>query len=308
MSKNNKASKNILTAFALNLIFVFIEVAGGLFTNSIAILSDSIHDLGDCLAIGGAFVFEKISNKGHNDTYTYGYRRYSLISAVLTASILVAGSIIVIISSVNRIKNPEEINGKGMLIIAVFGIIINGFAAFRMSRGHNVNEKVISLHMLEDVLGWAAILIGSIFISIFNIKIIDPILSIAVALFLLYEAVKNIFAVVSILLEKKPRDFDLNAYKTDLSDIKNVIGIHHVHVWSMDGEDLLATVHAVVPANADITLYNRVKHDIKEKSEEYHIYHLTLQIDTEDDCTDDCCQTKQSEMPEGMHAHKHHSH
>lgn len=308
MSRHNNAGKNILTAFALNLLFVFIEVAGGLFTNSIAILSDSIHDLGDCLAIGGAFIFEKISNKDHDDTYTYGYRRYSLLSAVITATILVAGSIIVIISSINRIKNPEEVNGIGMLIIAVFGIVINGIAAIKLSRGHNMNEKVISLHMLEDVLGWAAILIGSIFIAIFDIKIIDPILSIAVAIFLLYEAVKNLIAVFSILLEKKPRNFDINAYKDDICGIDHVIGVHHVHVWTLDGEDLLATIHAVVPCDTDIALYRQVKHDIKEKSEEYNIYHLTLQIDTENDCLDDCCQTNQSVLREGKHSHDHHRH
>ncbi|HAZ19495.1 MAG TPA: cation transporter, partial [Clostridiales bacterium] len=160
----HKASKHILVAFLLNLSFVFIEIIGGIYTNSIAILSDAVHDFGDCLALGCAWILEKVSEKKPDDHYTFGYKRYSLLSALITAVVLVAGAAAVIYSSVLRWMEPVEIKAKGMLIIAVLGVLVNGVAVLKTSRGHGANEKAISLHMLEDVLGWVAILVGSLLI------------------------------------------------------------------------------------------------------------------------------------------------
>ena len=286
---HHNAGGNIKTAFFLNLFFVFIELAGGFLTNSFAIISDAIHDLGDCAAIGCAWGLEKFSEKEPDESYTYGYRRYSLVSALITSVILVAGSVGVVVGAVKRFSEPEEINGTGMLIIAVFGVIINGAAAFKTSEGKGASEKAINLHLLEDVFGWLAVLAGSIFIYAFDWYFVDALLSVIISVFLLINAIKGIYEVLSVLLEKKPAGFDIEAYKEKLMSIKGVIGAHHIHIWSMDGENILATVHLEVSGKAESGELSRIKHSALEISEEAGIDHFTVQIDDEGDCKEENC-------------------
>lgn len=275
----HSADGNILTAFFLNLFFVIVEAVGGVLTNSFAILSDSVHDLGDCVAIGCAYVLEKISKKAPDKKYTYGYRRYTLVSAIITSVVLVFGSAVVILGSVERLKNPREIHGLGMLIIAVLGVIINGAAVLRTHKGTGANEKAISLHMLEDVLGWVAVLVGSVFIYTLKWYFVDGLLSLAIAVFLLIESVKNLKEVFGILLEKTPEDFSVEEYKNRLSEVAGAEEIHHLHIWSLDGEKMLATLHIKIPDTADLETYKHVKKHIEQVSTEMGIEHLTLQID-----------------------------
>ncbi|MGN0526807.1 MAG: cation diffusion facilitator family transporter [Acutalibacteraceae bacterium] len=285
---HSHAGENIKTAFFLNFFFVIVEIIGGVFTNSFAILSDAVHDFGDCLAIGCAYFLEKVSLKKSNEKYTYGYRRYSLVSAIITSVILIIGSAGVIYGSVARIKEPKEIYGLGMLIIAVFGFIINGLAVLKTHKGTGANEKAISLHLLEDVLGWAAVLAGSIFIYFFNWTFIDTLLSLVIAVFLLVESIKQLVSVFHILLETTPKDFDIEEYKNTLLQTENVTDIHHIHIWSMDGEDILATLHANISAKTLDDL-KTVKKQLEEKSREYGVHHLTVQLDLESECNSCQC-------------------
>lgn len=286
---HHNAGKNILTAFFLNLFFVVVEIVGGVLTNSFAILSDAIHDLGDCAAIGCAYILEKVSEKAPDEKYTYGYRRYTLVSAIITSVILVGGSVFVIFGAVERLSEPREIHGLGMLIIAVLGVIINGAAVLRTHKGKGANEKAISLHMLEDVLGWVAVLIGSIFIYAFKWYFVDSILSFAIAVFLLVESAKNLKDVFGILLEKTPRDFPVDEYKQKLSQIDGADEIHHLHIWSLDGEKLMATLHVKLREDADLNIYKKVKSQVENISHEAGIEHLTVQIDVEECCDNGGC-------------------
>ena len=125
-----KTEKNILVAFLLNLAFSIVELIGGIFTNSVAIISDALHDFGDSISIGVSYFLEKKSKKRPDSSYTYGYARYSTLGAVITNTILIIGSILVIINAVGRIINPVPINYNGMIIFAIFGVIVNGLAAY----------------------------------------------------------------------------------------------------------------------------------------------------------------------------------
>lgn len=289
-AKAANAEENILIAFFLNFAFIIIEVIGGLLTNSIAILSDAIHDFGDCTAIGFAYAMEKLSSKNADDFYTYGYKRFSLLSALVTSLILVVGGAVVVYSSIKRLFSPQEVSGLGMLIIAVIGVVVNGLAVLKTSHGHKLNEKVISLHMLEDVLGWAVVLVGSIFIWLFGLHIVDPILSIGISFFILIQALRNMRRAFQTLLERAPVHFDMAAYKGELLKIQNVSDVHHVHVWELDDENLLATLHVVVPDNLMTDDIKRLKQSIKEESAKYNIGHLTIQVDfaSEDDNCKSC--------------------
>ena len=208
-----KSHKNILIAFLLNLFFSIIEFFGGIFTNSISIISDSIHDFGDAISIGISYILEKVSKRKPDNVYTFGYMRYSILGAIITNTILIIGSIFIIINGTKRIFNPIVVNYDGMLLLSIFGIIVNILAFYFTKDSHNHNEKSVNLHMLEDVFSWIIVLIGSIFIKYTNIYIIDSILSICLALFILSSTIKNYKEILDIFLEKIPNNINIEELK-----------------------------------------------------------------------------------------------
>lgn len=276
----HNASENIKVAFLLNLGFSILEAIGGFLTNSISIFTDSIHDFGDSISIGVSYLLEKQSNKDPNHKYTYGYLRYSLLGALITSIILLTGSVVVIYNAIPRIIHPEEINHDAMIIFAIFGVIINGYAAYRTSHGEKHNEKAINLHMLEDVFGWIAVLIGSIFIKIYNLTIIDPILSILITIYILFHVYKYIKEVFDIFMEKVPDNININDIKKNVEEKFEMIkNIHHIHVWSLDGVNNYMTLH--VELNEDINKDDliKLKQDIKKELNKTGINHVTLEFD-----------------------------
>ncbi len=292
-----KIEKNIFIAFILNLGFSLFELIGGLLTNSVAILSDSIHDLGDALSIGISYFLEKKSKKKADNTHTYGYVRYSVLGGVITTTILLVGSILVIIASVKRLFNPVEIHYTGMIIFAVIGVLVNFIAAYVTREGDSINQISVNLHMLEDVLGWIVVLIGAIIMNFTDIRILDPIMSILVALFILVHAIRNLKKVVDLFLEKTPADINVDELKEHLLKIKDVEDIHHIHIWSIDGFNNYATMHIVTKAQ-DVS---KVKKAIRKELEEHNICHAILE--TEDEvCDDKECNVKFDEH----HNHHHH--
>ncbi len=300
MRKNKKSEENILVAFILNLCFSIFEFVGGTITNSVAIISDSIHDIGDAISIGISYFLEKKSKKKPDDKYTYGYIRYSIMGSLITTTILLVGSIIVICSALGRMINPEEVNYSGMIIFAIFGVIINSIAAYITKRGESLNQKAVSLHMLEDVLGWIVVLIGAIIMHFTDIKIIDPILSIVVALFIFKNAFYNFKSIVDLFLEKIPNEISVSEIKEHLKKINGVRDIHHIHIWSIDGYNNYATMH-VVTDGKNI----KIKEEVKEKMREQGINHTTVELEAIDEvCYDEECKINNSHL-NSNHVHHH---
>ena len=293
-----KTEKNILIAFILNLSFSIFELVGGLFTSSIAILSDSLHDLGDAISIGISYFLEKKSKKKSDNKHTYGYIRYSVLGGMITSLILVSGSIFVIYESIKRLINPVTINYNGMIIFAVVGVVVNLVASFVTREGDSINQKAVNLHMLEDVLGWVVVLIGSILMKFTDIKYIDSVLSIGVALFIMFSAFKNLKKIYDLFLEKTPKDININEIKKHLLEVDGVIDIHHIHIRSIDGYNNFITFHAVIKKYD-----HKIKHNLKEELEEFGIAHSTIEIELEDEkCHDKKCEVKTN------HEHDHHHH
>ena len=291
-----KTERNILMAFVLNISFAIFEFFGGIVTNSVAILSDSIHDLGDALSIGISYFMERKSRKGADNKYTYGYTRYSVLGGVITTTILIVGSVLVIIGAVKRLFNPVEVNYSGMIIFAIVGVILNFLAAYITREGDSINQKSVNLHMLEDVFGWVVVLIGAIIMNFIDIKMLDSLMSIGVALFILINAFRNLGQVLDLFLEKTPKDIDIDKLKKQLLRIDEVDDIHHIHVWSIDGFNNYATMH-IVTKSKDI---KKVKHMIREELEEYNICHCILE--TEDEVCDDIeCHVKLEETNHHHH-------
>lgn len=281
-----KTERNIFIAFILNLGFSIFELFGGIFTNSVAIISDSVHDMGDAISIGLSYFLEKKSKKDPDNNYTYGYIRYSVLGGLITTLILMVGSILVIYGAITRIIHPADINYSGMIIFAIFGVIINFMAAYFTSRGDSINQRSVNLHMLEDVLGWVVVLIGAIIMNFTDIKIIDPIMSICVSLFILFHALKNFKKVLDLFLEKTPKEVSIDNLKDNLLKIDGVEDIHHIHVWSIDGYNNYATLH-VVSDSKDI------KKDIRNKLKKLKISHVTIEVESKDEkCLDKNCDVK----------------
>ncbi len=292
-----KTDKNILIAFLLNISFSIFELFGGIFTNSVAILSDSVHDLGDAISIGISYFLERKSKKKADNKYTYGYVRYSVLGGVITTTILLVGSILVIYNAVKRLINPVEVNYSGMLIFAVIGVVLNFLAAYVTKECNSINQRSVNLHMLEDVLGWIVVLVGAIIMNFTNIKIIDPIMSIGVSTFILFHSLKNLKRVLDIFLEKTPKDVDIDELKEHLLKIEGVDDIHHIHVWSIDGYRNYATMH-IVTKSKDV---KTIKSKIREELEEHNICHAILE--TEDEvCEDTECHV---EFQNETHTHHH---
>lgn len=298
-----KTQRNILIAFILNLGFSIFELFGGLFTGSVAILSDALHDVGDAASIGISYFLEKKSKKKPDEKHTYGYARYSVIGSVITTLILIVGSVVVIYSAIGRIVTPTEINYDGMIIFAFVGVLVNFGAAFLTRGKGSLNQKAVNLHMLEDVMGWVVVLIGAVVMRFTDISIIDPAMSIGVAVFVLINALENLKEALDLFLEKTPRDIDVSEIKEHLTEIDGVIDVHHIHVWSMDGQNNFATMHVVADKAA-----REIKEKIRKELLEHGISHVTLEIEGKgEQCEDIECRVE-TESEAGHHRHHHHHH
>lgn len=295
--------KKILIAFILNLAFSVFEFVGGIFTGSVAIISDAVHDIGDAASIGISYFLEKKSKKQPDETYTYGYARYSVIGSVITTLILLFGSVIVICNAVSRLIHPVQINYDGMIAFAVVGVCVNFAAAFFTREGGSLNQKAVNLHMLEDVLGWVVVLAGAVIMRFTDLAVIDPIMSIGVAVFIFINAIGNLKEAVDLFLEKAPRDIDVEEIREHVAQIDGVLGVHHIHVWSMDGQHNYATMHLVV--NGD---WKQIKERVREELREHGIGHATLEPEAEGEhCDREQCHVE-FDIASGHHHHHHHHH
>ena len=294
-----KTEKNIFIAFILNSLFSILEFAGGMFTGSVAILSDALHDLGDSLSIGISYFLERKSKKQPDSKYSYGYGRFSVLGSVITTLILLLGSAVVVFNAVVKIINPSKINYNGMIIFAILGVIINSVAAMFTHGGHSLNQKAVNLHMLEDVLGWIVVLVGAVIMKFTDFAIIDPIMSVGVAIFILINAYKNLNETLNLFLEKVPKDIDIDEIKEHLCHIEGILDIHHIHIRSFDGQINLATMHIVTSGDS-----HKIKEMVREELYKHGIHHATLETESEDEiCNQHNCHI---ELKENTPHHCHH--
>ena len=293
MKKNMK----LWIAFLLNFLFSVFEFVGGIFTGSIAISSDALHDLGDAISIGLSLGLERLSQKGPDKKYTSGYYRYSVLGGTIQSMLLLCGAAFVAYGAVCRFFAPQPVDYTGMLFVAVVGFAVNFAAAWFTSGEGSINQRAINLHMLEDVLGWAAVLVGAVVMRFTDWGFIDPGLSLALSVFIGINALKNLKRVLDIFLEKTPAGIDPEEITHHLEQIPGVESIHHLHIWSMDGYRHSATLHAVVTGE-----YGAVKQAIKEELAEHGITHVTVELESRyEHCEDTCCKP-------AAHTHHHHHH
>lgn len=276
--------ENIKVAVFLNVLFTIIEIAGGLWTNSLTIISDALHDFGDSVSLIVSLIAEKAARKKPDERKTFGYQRLSLLAALFNALVLTGGSLFILSKAIPRLINPEHVNSSGMIALSIIGIAFNGIAVFRLKKGRSMNERVLTWHLLEDVLGWAVILIGSVVIKTTDSHMLDPIMTIGYTAFILWGVTRNLKETVNIFLQGVPAHINVNAIKKDLLSINGVTAIHDIHVWSLEGETDIFTGHVVVN---DRLLKNLdpARKIIKKTLNKHHIKHSTIELESERFCS-----------------------
>ncbi|GGW97626.1 cation diffusion facilitator family transporter [Alteromonas halophila] len=283
---HSHSSEKIGWAFFLNFGFTIIEFIGGWLTNSTAIMADAVHDLGDTLSIGSAWLLNKLGTKSATNEFTYGYRRLSLLGALINGIVLIVGSAWILFEAVPRLSNPEMPETEGMIVLAILGVLVNGFAAYKLHGGKSLNEKVLNWHLLEDVLGWVAVLIVAIVMQFKDWPVLDPVLSIGFTLFILFNVIRNLISTVKLFFQASP-DNDLLQNVTDkLLELDAVSDLHHLHIWSLDGEHHVATVHVVSQFESKAE-YLELKESVSNALQGFELSHTTIEIElTSEECRD----------------------
>lgn len=268
-------------AFLLNLGFAILEIIGGFLINSVAILSDAVHDFGDSLSLGLAWLLQSFSNKESDTQFSYGYRRFSLLGALINAIVLTASSLFILSEAVQRLMEPESFSAPGMIAFAIVGVAVNGFAAYRLHDDKSSNAQVIGLHLLEDVLGWVAVLIVGVISLFVDLPILDPILSILITAYILYHVISRLWQAGRLFLQGVPEAINLDEIHTQLSNIEGVQGVHHAHVWSLDGEHNVFTAHLVVENTASTDDVIRVRQAGYDALDDLNVEHITIAVEYE---------------------------
>ncbi|WP_294823931.1 cation diffusion facilitator family transporter [uncultured Flavobacterium sp.] len=280
---HHHSAKNIKVAFFLNLGFTVLEIIGGFFVNSVSILSDALHDLGDSLSLGISWYLQNRSKKEADNKFTFGYSRFSILGALLNSIILLLGSGFVAYEAIKRLIHPEPSDAKGMLLFALIGIAVNGYAAFKLSHGKSLNERVVSWHLIEDVLGWVAVLIASVIMMFTHAPWLDPALSLGITIFIVYNVVKRLRETLVILLQGTPEGIDPEKIKQEILLVPHVASLHHMNIWSLEGEHHVFTTHIKLDAIAGFNEMPEAKRKVKEVLKKYPFTHYTIEVEMQDE-------------------------
>jgi cobalt-zinc-cadmium efflux system protein len=286
-STPENAARNIGFAFWLNLLFAAFELAGGIYTQSLAVMSDALHDFGDAISLGVGYVLQRKSATGPSETFSYGLRRLSLLSAFLTGLVISVGAVYIVIEAAISFREPHTPHGFGMMLLSLLGMAVNGMAAWRLGHGHTQNEKMMTWHLIEDILGWAAVFVGSLGILFLGWNWLDPVLALCISLFVLYNVARRLGDTVNLFLQGNPNPPALRQFREDVEKIQDVHETHDVHFWSLDGVRHVLSLHVVL---VDTGRAAAVKEEIRHMSK--HLLgdcHLTIEIESQlEHCEDDC--------------------
>ncbi len=278
--------RNLRIALVLNVSFMLIEFIGGWWTNSMAILTDALHDAGDSISLSLALILQYYSGKASDRQYTFGYRRFSVMGALANGLILLVGSVFLILETFNRLQKPQDVHPDGMMYIAVLGIAVNGYASYRLRKGNSLNEKMASTHLMEDVLGWVAVLIVSLVMMFEYIPVLDPILTLAILSWVLFNVFINLRDVFRVILQATPKGIVIEEIRAQIASLPGIRKIEDLHVWSLDGEYNIVSLHLRVNQELKLSELTELKRLIREVLQHESIEHVTIEFSTEEEPAD----------------------
>ena len=288
-------------AFFLNLSYAIVEfIAGGVFGSSV-VLADSVHDLGDAIAIGVSAVLETISNREEDSQYTLGYKRFSLLGALITAVILMTGSVFVILENLTKLFHLQPVNDEGILWLGIIAVTINVLASLVVRKGKTKNESILSLHFLEDTLGWIVVILMAIILRFTDWYILDPLLSLVISFFILSKAIPRFWSTLKIFLDAVPEGVDIKKIKSDLEQLDHVTSVNQLNLWTMDGLEKNAIVHVCLEHVKHMEV---CKESIRDLLKESGFQNVTIEVD-EDLATHRAHKRNIAEL-EASHDHDHH--
>lgn len=298
-----KTKHAVWVAFFLNLSYAIVEfIAGGIFGSS-AVLADSVHDLGDAIAIGISAFLESISNREEDSHYTLGYKRFSLLGAMVTAVILMTGSVLVILENITKLFHPQPVNDEGILWLGIIAVSINVLASLVIRKGQTKNESILSLHFLEDTLGWVAVILMAIVLRFTDWYILDPLLSLAISIFILSKAIPRFWSTLRIFLDAVPEGVDIQQVKSDLEQLDHVASINQLNLWTMDGLEKNAIVHVCLKQIEDMEASKTaIRHHLKDIG----FHNITIEVDSDQDSH--ACHKRDIHAIESQSGHDHHQH
>ncbi len=279
MSKNNRSDRNIGIAFILNFGFTIIEIFGAIFTNSMAILADAIHDAGDSISLGISWVFERKSKKDPDKDYTYGYERFSLLGALISSFVLFGAAIYIFTETIPRLLSPEPVDAFGMILLSILGIVFNGLAVIRVKSGSSHHEKIVTWHLLEDLLGWVAIMITSIILYFVDWYFLDPLLSMLIMFYVIAHVMRNLIKVVRVLLQASPKDLDIKKLRKHIESIEGIKRAYHVHAWSLEGSRTMLTMHIIIEKDIAKGDVMSLKKKVRDSLKDHNVEHSTIEIE-----------------------------
>ena len=273
---HKKASDNLAFVFLLNLTFNIIVIIGGLATNSMAILADCIHDMSDTFSMAIAWILEHVAQKGATDKFSYGYQRFSILGAVITSTFVIVMAFFILSEAIPRLFSPEGVDAEGMLIIGIIGLVFKTISVWRLHGGETFNEKAIFYHLLGDIFEWVAILILSVILIFWqDISYLDPFVSIAIAVWLIFNLGRTLYKSLEVLLQKTPDNFDVEEFKQQILEIDGVNALDDFHIWSLDGIDSVMTVKVDVDFGKNV---ENIKKEIYDITNKYHVVDITIEI------------------------------
>lgn len=284
--EHDSSGKNLRLAFFLNVGFTIFELIGGFYVNSVAIISDAIHDLGDSLSLGTSWYLQKKSSQAPSARFSFGYKRFSLLGALFNSLVLIGGSVFVISEAIKRLIEPEPSDAEGMVLFAIIGVAVNGVAAYKLRGGSSLNEKVVAWHLLEDVLGWIAILMVAIILLFRDYYFLDPALSLLITLFILWNVFKRLKETLYIFLQGVPSEIDIKTIENRLLKIPNIHSLHHTHVWSLEGEHHVFTTHIKLKNIHKFQELLEVKKQVKQILQDYKFDHYTIETELDRESCD----------------------
>ena len=298
-----KTKHAVWLAFFLNLSYAIVEfIAGGIFGSS-AVLADSVHDLGDAIAIGVSAFLETISNREEDSHYTLGYKRFSLLGALVTAVILMTGSVLVILENITTLFHPQPVNDEGIFWLGIIAVSINVLASLVVRKGKTKNESILSLHFLEDTLGWVAVILMAIVLRFIDWYILDPLLSLVISIFILSKAIPRFWSTLKIFLDAVPEGVDIKQVKSDLEQLDHVASINQLNLWTMDGLEKNAIVHVCLK---EIEQMELCKESIRRKLKDCGFQNITIEVDA--DLETHQAHKRKVEELEVNKSHEHHHH
>ena len=295
-----KTKHTVWLAFFLNLSYAIVEfIAGGVFGSS-AVLADSVHDMGDAIAIGVSAFLETISNREEDSQYTLGYKRFSLLGALVTAVILMTGSVLVILENITKLFHPQPVNDEGILGLGIIAVSINVLASLVVRKGKTKNESILSLHFLEDTLGWVAVILMAIVLRFTDWYILDPLLSLVISFFILSKAIPRFWSTLKIFLDAVPEGVDIKQVKSDLEQLDHVASINQLNLWTMDGLEKNAIVHVCLK---EIEQMELCKESIRRKLKDCGFQNITIEVD--EDLATHRAHKRNMEEIEAVQSHGH---